>query len=138
MSHVFYQLYYHFIWGTHSREPLIDRNWRPGFLKILREEIHKKEGILIRCNAMPDHVHLLVGLPPTIKISEFIGQVKGASAFRINQEIKPRFKLKWQDGYGVISLQKEEVESVSRYIDSQEELHHKKKLSKLLECLKAV
>ncbi len=138
MSHIFHQLYYHFVWGTHSREPLINRNWRPNFLKILQEEVHKKEGILIRCNAIPDHVHLLVRLPPTIKVSEFIGQVKGASTFRVNREIKPRFKLKWQDGYGVISLRKEEVESVSHYIDRQEKLHHKRRLSKLLECLKTV
>ena len=138
MSHVFHQLYYHFIWGTHGREPFIERSWRPQFLTILAEEVKGRHGNPIRWNAMLDHVHLLTQLPPTVKISEFIGQVKGASAFRVNQELKPRFKLKWQDGYGVVSLRKGEVPKVSSYIDNQEELHKKKKLSKLLECLKAL
>src|SRR6266852_5970233 len=38
MSHTFHQLYYHFVWGTHSREPLIDRGWRPQLLDIINDE----------------------------------------------------------------------------------------------------
>ena len=37
MSHVFHQLYFHFAWATHSREPLIDRDWRPQLLEINEE-----------------------------------------------------------------------------------------------------
>jgi REP element-mobilizing transposase RayT len=59
--------------------------------------------------------------------------VKGATSYRVNREIKPRFKLSWQEGYGVLSLRKDEVESVSRYIDRQEEHHRKGHLSVLLE-----
>jgi len=82
---------------------------------------------------MPDHVHLLVSLPPTIKVSDFIGQVKGATAHRINEEIKLNFKLKWQEGYGVLSMRKDELEKVSRYIDNQETHHRTGKVSVLLE-----
>jgi putative transposase len=82
---------------------------------------------------MPDHAHLLCRLPPTVLIAEFIGQLKGATSFRVNKEIKPRFKLKWQDGYGVLSLRKDEIVKVSRYIDRQEEHHRRKALSELLE-----
>jgi hypothetical protein len=39
MSHVFHQLYYHFVWSTQSREPLIDRTWRPQLLEIINEEV---------------------------------------------------------------------------------------------------
>lgn len=82
---------------------------------------------------MPDHVHLLVRLPPTIAVSEFIGQVKGASAFRVNREIEPQFKLRWQEGYGVVTLRKDELAKVSNYIDNQEEHHRAARLSDLLE-----
>ena len=71
--------------------------------------------------------------PPTVKVSEYIGQVKGESAHRINEEIKPEFKLKWQEGYGVLSMRKDELEKVSRYIDNQENHHRVGKLSDLLE-----
>ncbi len=62
-----------------------------------------------------------------------IGQVKGVTSFRVNKEICPRFKLHWQEGYGVLSLRKDEIQKVSRYIDRQEEHHRKGSLSELLE-----
>jgi hypothetical protein len=82
---------------------------------------------------MPDHVHLLVRLPPTVKVCDFIGQVKGATAHRINEEIKPNFKVRWQEGYGVVTLRQGEVEKVSRYVDNQETHHKTGKLSDILE-----
>jgi len=103
MSHVFHQLYYHFAWATHSREPLIDRVWRPQLLEIINEEVKTRGGWPIRHNAMPDHAHLLCRLPPTVLIAEFIGQVKGATSFRVNKEIHPKFKLRWQEGYGALT-----------------------------------
>lgn len=133
MSHTFHQLYYHFIWATHSREPLIHRAWRPQLLEILNQEVKKRGGVPIRHNTMPDHTHLLVRLPPTVLLSEFIGQVKGATSFRVNKEIQPKTKLRWQEGYGVLSLRESELKSVARYIDHQESHHSNGKLSSLLE-----
>lgn len=133
MSHTFHQLYFHFVWSTHSRYPAIDRAWRPQLLNILNEEVKNRGGILLRHNAMPDHVHLLVRLPPALAPAAFIGQVKGATAFRVNREIKPKFKFAWQDGYGVLSLRKDDVGTVARYIDRQEQHHGQNKLSALLE-----
>lgn len=135
ISHTYHQLYFHFIWATHSRAALIERSWRADFLRILNEEVKTRGGLPLRHNAMPDHVHLLVRLRPATLLSEFIGQVKGASAFRGNKEINPRFKLKWQEGYGVVSLRGEECEKVSRYIDNQEEHHRSKRLSETLETI---
>lgn len=133
MAHAFHQLYYHVTWATHSRDPLIHRNWRPQLLQIMNEEVTKRGGWLIRHNAMPDHTHLLIRLRPTVRISDFLGEVKGATAYRVNHSLKPKFKLRWQEGYGVLSLRKAEVAKVSRYIDEQEEHHRKGKVSALLE-----
>ena len=82
---------------------------------------------------MPDHAHLLCRLPPAVLITEFIGQVKGATSFRVNKEIHPKFKLQWQEGYGVLTLRKDELVKVSHYIDRQEEHHRRGTLSDLLE-----
>lgn len=83
MSHVFHQLYYHFIWATHSREPLIDRAWRPQLLEIINQEVHTRGGFPLRHNAMPDHAHLLCRLPPTIIVADFIGQGARSNAAKI-------------------------------------------------------
>ena len=82
---------------------------------------------------MPDHVHLLVRLPPSIAVSQFIGQIKGATAFRVNRDLKPKFKLIWQEGYGAMTLRRDELSKVGAYIDRQEEHHRGRKLSDVLE-----
>ena len=133
MPHVFHQLYYHVAWATHSRAPLINRRWRPQLLEIMNDEVKKRGGWLIRHNAMPDHAHLLVRLPPTVRISDFLGEVKGATTYRVNHDLHPKFKLRWQEGYGILSLRKAELARVSRYIDQQEEHHRKGTLSAVLE-----
>jgi REP element-mobilizing transposase RayT len=133
MGHVFHQLYYHVVWATRAREPHLHRSYRTDFLTTLDEEVRKRGGVPIRHNSMPDHVHLLVRLPPTIAVSEFIGKLKGATAYRVNDEIQPKFKLKWQEGYGVLTLRKDELDRVSRYIDNQESHHAGKRLSDILE-----
>jgi putative transposase len=135
MSHVWHQLYYHFAWGTLDRQPLIEREKRPELLRIVAEEVSKRGGTLIRVNAMPDHAHLLVRLPLTILVSDFIGEVKGASTYRFNREASPLLPLRWQEGYGVLTLREAEVPSVSRYIDNQEKQHAARRLSQLLEIL---
>lgn len=133
MGHAFHQLYYHFAWATHAREPHIHPSYRPELLRIINDEIKKRGGWPIRHNAMFDHVHLLVRLRPTSAPSEFIGLLKGATTHRVNEEIRPKFKLRWQEGYGVLSLRKDELEAVSRYIDNQEHHHRCGRLSDLLE-----
>jgi putative transposase len=133
MGHAFHRLFYYFNWATHSRDPHIHRSFRDDLPSILNEEVRTRGGQPVRYNAMPDHVHLLARLAPTIAVSDVVGQVKGATPFRVNRDVKPKFKLRWQEGYGVLTLREDEVPKVSRYIDRQEEHHRGGKLSALLE-----
>jgi REP element-mobilizing transposase RayT len=135
MSHVFHQLYYHFIWATHERQPLLIPELRSDLLRIQAEEVSHRGGIIIRHNCVADHMHLLVRLTPNTLVSDFIGQVKGGTCYRYNHETNPKFRLKWQDGYTVLTLREQEVEKVARYIDNQERLHQERKLSRILELL---
>jgi len=68
-----------------------------------------------------------------VPMGHFIGRVKGAASYRVNKEVQPGFKLKWQEGYGVLTLREEELEKVSRYIDNQESHRGSGRLSELLE-----
>ena len=60
-----------------------------------------------------------------------IGQLKGASAHAMNQ-IRPG-SVHWQDGYGVITFRRPELDKVVSYIENQEERHRRGALSSLLE-----
>lgn len=132
-SHAFHQLYYHFVWGTKDRLPLITENARERLIRWVEDECRKRGGTPLACNALSDHVHLFVNLPPTACVSTFIGQVKGASSFAYNHHFSAPHHLMWQDGYGVITVRKAESEKVIRYIANQQELHAAHKTSRLLE-----
>ena len=86
---------------------------------------------------MTDHVHLVARLSPTVLISDFVNKVKGATSSRVNRNIKPKFKLHWQEGYGVLSLRLNDLEKVYHYVDHQEDHHRIRKLSSLLETIVA-
>jgi putative transposase len=133
-SHAFHQLYYHVTWSTKHRQPLIEERVRGWLLTCLAEECAKRSVVLLACNAMPDHVHLLVSLPPTACVSTFIGQIKGVSSrlFKQTHGVDD-INLVWQEGYGVVTLRKAESRKVSEYIQNQQEIHAARKTSRILE-----
>ena len=123
MSHAFHQLYYHFVWATHSRDPHIHRSFRPEFLQLLHEEVKTRGGIPIRHNAMPDHVHLLLRYPPNLAHSDLLRHVKGRSSKWINETFPALGRFSWQEGYGGFTVSKSSVSQVERYILNQK-AHH--------------
>ena len=70
-----------------------------------------------------DHVHLAVSVPPTLKISDWIGELKGASAHYVNHKVADRKVLEWQAGYGVVSFGTKDLPWVVRYVENQREHH---------------
>ena len=75
---------------------------------------------------MPDHIHVFVGMKPSIAISDLIRDMKNNSANFINDNRFVKGKFSWQEGYGAFSYSRSDIESIYNYIIAQEE-HHKKK-----------
>ena len=133
MPHIYYELYYHVIWSTKRREDIIDDEIN----KLLKEKVLFKikelGGKLLEFNSHLDHCHLLATIPPhKINISDFIGQIKGYSAYEINK-IKGNQYLKWQQGYGILSLSKKGLLFVEKYIQNQKKHHEKNDVIEVLE-----
>lgn len=75
-------------------------------------------------NGMQDHIHVLFKMPILQNTSEVIKLIKGSSSKWINDQYFPSGKFRWQQGYGVFSVGKNEIQRVRNYIYNQEE-HHK-------------
>ncbi len=141
MSRAFHQLYYHHAWRTRGSEPLIVGEFKEHLLRLIEDECSKYGGRCIRVNALSDHAHLLVELPPTIAPATFIGKVKGAASYFANhflEERKAPSRFRWQEGYGVVTLRKADVPKVEEYIRNQEQIHSERKLSRTLETFEEV
>ncbi len=73
--------------------------------RSLRKRIVDAPGAFVHeIGGIENHVHLAVSIPPTLLISEFIGQLKGGSSHEVNQQLGCGKMLEWQTGYGVVSF----------------------------------
>lgn len=72
-----------------------------------------------------DHVHLLVGLKPTHRLSDFMSELKSVSSSWVKEKINTT-AFSWQEGYGAFTVGAPELERVREYISNQAE-HHRKK-----------
>ena len=85
----------------------------------------KHNGTLYRIGGMPDHIHLLVSIPPTVAVSEFVRGLKYAtSGWMKNNPSFPLFSG-WGEGYAAFTYSKEQIPVVKRYIMNQKEHHYK-------------
>lgn len=77
--------------------------------KILRELCKRKGVEIIEAHAMPDHIHMLVSIPPNERVSSFMGYLKGKSTMIIFERYA-RLKYKygnrhfWSRGYYVSTV----------------------------------
>ena len=131
MARTYTELFYHFIWATKGREPLLTPELEPHVHRFLR---HKCEelGIGVHAlNGMPDHVHLACTLPTHLSIADALETLKGSSS-RFANELPDRY-LYWQPGYGALTFAKTDLPRIVQYIDRQKEHHAAGTLSAKME-----
>jgi putative transposase len=119
----YWKLYYHFVWGTKNRLPLIASTLEPELHRAIAAKAQDMGGFVHAIGGMKDHVHLAVSIPPKLALAKFIGDVKGSSSHFVNHVIKPDFGFYWQDEYGVLSFGERNLASVVRYIHNQKQHH---------------
>jgi REP element-mobilizing transposase RayT len=73
-------------------------------------------------NGTETHLHLAIHIEPFVTISDLVKELKGASAFELNQRERSK-RLEWQRGYGVVSFGKRQLPWVLDYIVKQKEHH---------------
>ena len=121
---------YHIVFRTKaSQRVLVEENERELY-QYINGFVRQKGGVLYRINGMPDHVHLLVSIPPSIALADFVRDMKVASNGFIKQHpsLFPQF-VGWAAGYFAGSVSHEHIERVRNYIMGQKEHHRKGTLS---------
>jgi putative transposase len=116
-----HQLYAHFSWCVEKRTELITPEIENS-IKSITQEICSEEKIeMLACEAVQDHVHLLIRFHPTHRLSDFIKLVKGRSSRMINIKLCEGFQ--WEKGYGVDTVGLKALEVARKYVLDQK-LHH--------------
>ena len=118
-------LVYHIVFRTYRSEPSIDERHERELYAYMHGYITRHCGILYRVGGMPDHIHLLVSLPPNLAVSEFVRGLKYATNTWMKQSpLFPEFSG-WGEGYAAFTYSKEQIPVVKQYIINQKEHHHK-------------
>jgi len=94
-------------------------------VEILRKLCEMKGVVLIKGAVCKDHVHMYVGIPPKLAVSEFMGYLKGKSALMLFDRF-PQYKRQgkknfWARGYYVVTVGNVNEETIKQYIKEQEE-----------------
>ena len=126
MANTYTQIYIQIVFAVKGRQNLIAKENREELHKFITGIVTNRGQKLFAVFAMPDHVHILVSIGPTILISDLVRDIKAGSSKFINDKKWINGKFHWQEGYGAFSYSKSSVDSVVKYILNQEE-HHKKK-----------
>ena len=124
MSHNYTRLFYHFVWGTWDRTPLLVGEIREKAYAVIRSQCTAQEAKIFAVGGIENHVHLLVGLPATRDLPEFIKNVKGVSSRTLNQCYgRAAWSFKWQGRYGVTTVSPAHMKRIIGYIEKQKQHH---------------
>jgi len=122
----YHSLTYHVTFSTKHRTPWIEDAWVERLHSYLGGTIKQMDGIALTIGGVEDHVHLLISLKTTHRISDVMRDVKKSSSMWVHEEIgfSP---FEWQDGYAIFTVSPTVRNVVSRYIANQKE--HLRKIS---------
>jgi len=126
MPNTYSQIYVQIVFAVKGRENLISKSNREELHKYITGIVQKREQKMLSIFSMPDHTHLLIGLKPSIAISDLVRDIKAGSSNFINEKKWLQGKFNWQEGFGAFSYSRSQIDDVIKYILNQEE-HHKKK-----------
>ena len=115
---------YHIVFTPKYRRKIIYYKLREDIKEIIRDLCKWKGVEIIEGKAMPDHVHLLVSIPPKYSVSQVMGYVKGKSALMIfdrHENLKYKFGNRhfWSRGYYVSTVGLNEA-TIAKYVREQE------------------
>ena len=118
----YWRTYYHLVWSTHNRLPLIHPEYEPILYQYLTQKSQSLGAPCYAIGGMPDHIHLIVSIPPKHSIAQFVKSLKGASARHLNQSIATE-RFGWQREYGVFTLGSKQLEIAVNYVNHQKHHH---------------
>ena len=125
LSHSKWECKYHVVFIPKCRRKTLYGQLRRHLGEVFRELASRKESRVEEGHLMPDHVHMMISIPPKYAVSQVVGYIKGKSAIhvaRVYGERKRNFvgQHLWARGYFVSTLGRDE-EVIREYIRRQEE-----------------
>lgn len=123
LAHSKWNCKYHIVFAPKYRRQVIYGKIKSDIGQILRKLCEYKGVEIIEANACPDHIHMLVSIPPKISVAQFMGYLKGKSSLMIfdkhaNLKYKYGNRQFWCKGYYVDTVVRNK-KAIAEYIKNQ-------------------
>ena len=123
MAHSYIAGYYHCVFSTRNRRPLITPDVQERLWSYLGGIARENGMRALSVGGMDDHVHVLLSLPATISIAKAVQLIKGGSSKWLNDTFSPAERFRWQEGYGAFTVSISRLSKTIEYIGKQAEHH---------------
>ena len=124
LAHTKWLCKYHIVFTPKYRRKVVYNKYREDLREILKMLCDWKGVEILEGHLMPDHIHMLVSIPPKISVSSFMGYLKGKSSLLMfdrhaNLKYKYGNRKFWAEGYYVSTVGLNEA-TIRKYIREQE------------------
>lgn len=117
-------LTYHIVFGTKGAIPALCKSRREDLYRYLWGVVQTRGSHLYRVGGVDDHIHLLIGLNPSVALADLVMEMKATSSQWIRRcRVFPDF-ADWQNGYGAFSVAAEARPGLIQHIEHQEHHHN--------------
>lgn len=123
MANTYTQIYIQVVFAVQDRQCLIPPEHKEEIYKYVTGIVTNQGQKMLQINGVADHVHLLIGLKPSIALSDLVRDIKAGSSKFINEKRWIKGKFNWQDGFGAFSYGHSQLDQVINYIRDQEVRH---------------
>ena len=122
---VFWRAYYHLIWATKDRHPLITADLESKLHPYIVGKAQSLDCVVHAIGGVADHIHLVVSVPPKLAMADFVQGIKGSSAHFANHDLGFADKaFAWQRGYGLLTLGGKQLDTAVAYVQGQKTHHN--------------
>ena len=123
LAHTTWNCKYHIVFAPKYRRRVFFGQKRKEIGAILRSLCEWKQVEIIEAEVCPDHIHMLIKIPPKLSVASFVGFLKGKSSILIyqkfaNMKLKYRNREFWCRGYYVDTAGKNDIK-IKEYIANQ-------------------
>ena len=123
LSHTKWRCQYHIVFAPKYRRQAVYGKYKAEIGKILRTICERYDVEIIAAEACPDHIHMLISIPPKMSVSRFMGILKGKSSLMIfdrfaNLKYKYGNRHFWCRGYYVDTVGRNKT-AITKYIQNQ-------------------
>ncbi|MEZ4582201.1 MAG: IS200/IS605 family transposase [Caldilineaceae bacterium] len=131
----YWQLYYHFVWTTANRAPLVTDEVTPILYTQLRTRAERMGATVYAIGGTAWHVHVVVAVPPRWSPALFVGQLKSQTSAALNRTGLVAGRFAWHEGYGVYAFDRRQLRPMIDYVEQQRAVHATRHEIRVLELV---